>query len=522
MVKGDRAGYSPTMPNTKRAVLYCRVSRSTDESVSIDRQERELRAVAEAAGWPVVQVFTDDGLSGRSERVKADAALAMLESGAAEVLVVWELSRWSRMGLSAVAKLVGVLRERDGALFVAHREGLRSDQPAFGIMAAVVSEVAAMEAEGTRDRIRSMRAHVLGQTDPDQMRWLGGSTPFGYRAVPRPGGGKMLVLDNYEAAAAREAAEKFVSGVGLTDVTRWLQEQGIPTAQSPARRARQAGEEREDLERGAWRVTTVRKLFLSPTLLGRTTRKVQTGTRADGTPIEEYRSVTDAHGLPIQRWEPVLDAGTWSAIQATLTKRGPNAPKKAASWLSGYLFCGLCGSVMYANARRDRVGGSFRCANRAVPHAACPGVSIARVALEEHMEGRILAMIGGLAEYRVTERIEGGADAGELEAVAQAIGDVQAAMADDGADYAVLLPRLDTLKARRRELLEAPGTPVQRREATGRTLAQAWAESDVRQRQHLLSDMLRGVEVNRAAGPRQPLEDRLLVFWNDPVAEADD
>lgn len=510
------------MATPLRAVLYCRVSRTTEESVSIDRQERELRQVAEAASWPVVRVFTDDGLSGRKEREKADAALAMLAQGSADVLLVWELSRWSRMGLSAVAKLVGVLRERPGALFIAHKEGLRSDQPAFGIMAAVIAEVAAMEAEGTRDRIRSMRAHVLSQTDPDEMRWLGGSSPFGYRAVARPGGGKMLVVDDYEAEAARTVAEKFASGVSLTDGTRWLQEHAVPTPQSPARRARQAGEAVDGLDIGQWRITTVRKLFLSPTLLGRTTRKVQVGTRADGSAVEEYRVVTDPQGLPIQRWEPVLDPGTWSAIQSTFTKRGPNAPKKAASWLSGFLECGLCGGVMYANSRKDRANGSFRCANKAVPGQACPGVSIARVPVEDYVEALVLKGIGKLLEYRITERVEGAADPGALEAVAQEISDLQAALADDGADYSVLIPRLEVLKERRRALLEAPGKVVRTHVPTGRTLAEAWAEGGVRERQNFISDMLVAVEVAPAARPRQPIAERLLVVWNDPVAEEDD
>ncbi|WIE70807.1 recombinase family protein [Curtobacterium sp. MCJR17_020] len=505
----------------KRAVLYCRVSRSTEESVSIDRQEHELRTVAEAAGWPVVAVFTDDGLSGRKDRAKADRALAMLEDGEADVLLVWEMSRWSRMGLSAVAKLVGVLGARDGALFVAHKEGLRSDQPAFGIMAAVIAEVAAMEAEGTRDRIKSMRSHVLGQTEPGEMRWLGGSAPFGYRAEARPGGGKRLVIDEDEAPAARTAARMFTTGSSLTEVTTWLQGQGVATPQSPARRARQTGQPVDGLDAGMWRLTTVRKLFLSPTLLGRTTRRVQVGQRADGSPIEEYRVVTDAAGLPIQRWEPVIDPGTWAAIQASIVKRGPNSPKKAASWLSGLLFCGLCGSVLYANHRKDRALGTFRCANKAVPSQKCPGVSIARGALEAYMEGLILDAIGGLDELRVSERVEG-ADASELEAVAHAIGDLQAALAEDGADYAVLLPKLDASKARRRELLEAPGRVVRTRVATGRTLAEAWTVGGVRERQVLIAGMLHGVEVARPLGSRRPIEERLTVFWHDPIAEDDD
>ncbi|PCN47415.1 hypothetical protein Csp2054_12170 [Curtobacterium sp. 'Ferrero'] len=491
----------------KRSVLYTRVSRSTEESVSVDRQERELRQVAEREGWPVVAVFQDDGLSGRTERAKADAALAMLAEGRAEVLMVWEMSRWSRMGLGAVAKLVDVLDEKPDALFLAQKEGLRSDQPAFRLMASVISEVARMEAEGTRDRIKAMRSYVLSETDPSQTRWLGGSVPFGYRPVMREGGGKALQLDPDEAAVAREAAEKFVAGMSLTDVTRLLQERHVATPQSPARRARQAGKPVDGLDAGTWRITTVRKLLLSPTLIGRTTQ-------GDGV-------VTDATGLPITRWEPVIDVGTWNAIQTKAKARAPYQDRKASSWLSGFLFCGLCGSVLYVNSRKDRVNGSFRCANKAIPGQACPGVSISREGVEAHMEGVILGMIGGLDEYRVTERIEG-ADAGELDAVAQAIADVQSALAGDDADYGALLPKLDELKARRRALQEAPGRVVKTRESTGRKLADAWAEGSVRERQYIISDMIRGIEVQPATRPRQPVEERLVIVWNDPAAEDDD
>lgn len=490
----------------KRAVLYCRVSRSTEESVSIDRQLAELRQLADAEGWQVVGVFTDDGISGRVEREKAEAALDAVARGHAEVLAVWEMSRFSRMGLAVVARLVAVLRERPGTLFVAKKEGLRSDQPAFGIMAAVIAEVAAMEAESTRDRILSMRAHVLSQTAPEDQRWLGGKVPTGYKPVPRDDGkGKRLVLDEDAAAHLREAARRMLAGHTLTEVTKYLTD-NLPAPQSG----------------GAWRITTVRKLMQSPTLLGRTTRKVEVGKRSDGSPIIEYHVVTDAQGMPIQRWDPVLDAGTFAALQDLFKKRGPNQPRKAASWLSGFLYCSLCGSVMYANSRKDRGVDSFRCANKAIPGQQCKGVSISRKLVEDHVEGVILGMIGSLKEYRVTERVEG-PDAGALDDVALAIEDVQRALAADGADYAKLLPRLDQLKAERRRLVEAPAKTVRSREATGRTLAEAWADGSIAERQHIIGDMLDSVTVKKAekAGRAGNVAERLEFIWIDLPSEDD-
>jgi site-specific DNA recombinase len=507
----------------KRAVLYVRVSRSTEESVSIARQERELLDLAEAEGWDVVRTYRDDGISGRVERAKAEAALDAIAQGDADVLAVWELSRFSRMGLAVVAKLVTVIRERPGSLFVAKKEGLRSDQPAFGIMAAVIAEVAAMEAEATRDRIRSMRAHVLGQTEPDQQRWLGGQPPMGYQSVARSGGpGKALVIDDYEAVHLREVARLLLHGTTISDATRYLNDNGVATPQSAARRARQLGETTEGLPAGLWRVSTVRKLMQAPTLLGRTTRKVETGTRSDGTRIIEYRAITDTQGLPIQRWELVLDAGTYAELQELFRQRGPNQARKAASWLSGQLFCDLCGSVLYANSRKERNVDSFRCSNRAVPDHSCPGVSVSRGRAEDYMEGVILGMIGDLPELRVETRIEGG-DAGGLDDVAQAIEDVQRALADDGADYGVLLPRLDQLKEERRRLLSAPGRTVTVRTPTGRLLRDAWETASIAERQFIIGDMLDGVRVLPAGGHGRSsrIEDRLVPVWVEHPLEDD-
>lgn len=508
----------------KRAVLYVRVSRSTKESVSLARQEGELRTLAEREGWAVVAVQSDDGLTGTKERERAEEALAMIADGRADVLVSWELSRWSRMGLTAVAKLVAVLEERPEALLVFHKEGLRSSMPAFGILAAVISEVSKMEAEGTRDRILSMRSHLLSQTDPQEQRWLGGSPPFGYRATARPGGpGKALVIDPYEVGYARRLFEGFARGDKLTDLTSMLNDEAVPTTMSALRRARQKGEPTEGLDRGEWRTTTVRKMLQSPTLLGRTTQRVEVGKRADSSPVVEYRAITDAQGIPITRWEPVVDPGVWAQVQERLKRRGPNAPRKAASWLSGLLYCGRCGSVMYANSRRTRSVDSFRCANKAIPGKVCSGVSISRGGVEDHVEGVILRMIGSLKEYKVTERVEGAADTGELGGVAQAIADVQAALGQDGADYGALLPRLDQLKEERRRLLSQPARVVRVRHETGRLLADAWAEGGIAERRFIVDDMLDGITVKPAlgAGRANRIEDRLEYVWIEHPVEDD-
>src|SRR6476620_11374883 len=164
-------------PTVRRpaALLYLRLSQSDDASTSIARQEADLRVLADREGWDVAEVIVDDGLSGGYARANADRALAMLREGAADVLAVWKFDRWSRQGLGAVAALIDALDANPKALFVADRDGLRSSQPAWRIIASVLAEVARMERENTKARVTSSIAALRRGG-----RYAGRNVPYGY------------------------------------------------------------------------------------------------------------------------------------------------------------------------------------------------------------------------------------------------------------------------------------------------------------------------------------------------------
>ncbi|WP_279366829.1 recombinase family protein [Microbacterium testaceum] len=519
-----------TTPTIRRAVLYCRISRTKDESVSLERQERDLRKLCELEGWEVTAVIVDDGKSGTKDRDGAARALDLLRSGEADTLLVWAFDRWSRQGLRAVADLIDVLKERKRALFFAKKDGLRSDAQAWRIVASVLAEVAAMEAENTSARILAARSEHLSKTGPEEQRFLGGKAPFGYRAVDNPHGpGRSLAVDPYEAEIVRTVAERLIDGEYLSSVTVWLDANAVPTPQSEARRARQADQPVEGVDRGSWRVTTVRNLWRSETLIGRTTRRVpvlasdgEPIVAADGTPRLERRVVSDAHGLPITRWEPVLDLATFQRLQARLPSVGRVQPRRTVSWLTGIARCASCNGKLYAQKRRkgDREELFFRCAatGDALNPCTSPGhVSVAR--LEQYIEGKFLAFAGSLPMLKEVQRSAPAYDALALAAVTQAIADATAAMQADGADYSQLVPRLDQLKARRREVLSATTTHEVELVPTGRTLGDVWrdlADDLDAKREHLQKVIVR-VAVSRVPGldSRAPLDRRRIeVGWN--------
>jgi DNA invertase Pin-like site-specific DNA recombinase len=83
-------------PKAKRAALYLRVS---TDGQTVDNQRLALEAVCEQRGWEVVQVYSDNGVSGakgRDQRPGLDAMLKDAARGRCNVVVVWALDRLGR------------------------------------------------------------------------------------------------------------------------------------------------------------------------------------------------------------------------------------------------------------------------------------------------------------------------------------------------------------------------------------------------------------------------------------------
>ena len=80
----------------KRAAIYLRVS-TRDQTTA--NQERELRQVAERAGWDVVKVYKDHGVSGakgREKRPQFDALYRDANARQFDVVMAWSVDRLGR------------------------------------------------------------------------------------------------------------------------------------------------------------------------------------------------------------------------------------------------------------------------------------------------------------------------------------------------------------------------------------------------------------------------------------------
>ena len=151
----------------KRAVLYLRVS-TLDQTTA--NQERELRQVAERAGWQIGHVYKDQGVSGAKGRDKRPAFDALHKAAVRrefDVVMAWSVDRLGR----SLQDLVGFLSEIHAAgvdLFL-HQQGLDTTTPGGKAMFQMLGVFAEFERSIIQERVRaglrravSARASSLG------------------------------------------------------------------------------------------------------------------------------------------------------------------------------------------------------------------------------------------------------------------------------------------------------------------------------------------------------------------------
>jgi DNA invertase Pin-like site-specific DNA recombinase len=145
-----------------RVALYLRVS--TGEQTT-ENQRRELEAVAERAGWNVLAVFDDSGISGakgRHQRPAYDALLKAVTRREVDLVAAWSVDRLGR-SLTGLLGFLGELHAQRCDLYL-HQQGLDTSTPAGRAMFQMMGVFAEFERAMIQDRVKSglARAKAAG------------------------------------------------------------------------------------------------------------------------------------------------------------------------------------------------------------------------------------------------------------------------------------------------------------------------------------------------------------------------
>ena len=138
----------------KRAAVYLRVS-TQDQTTS--NQEHELRQAAERAGWQVVRVYKDHGISGakgRNGRPAFDTLCRDATKRQFDVVMAWNVDRLGRRSLKDLVAFLSELHALGIDLFL-HQQGLDTTTPAGKAMFQMLGVFAEFEHSIIQERVRA-------------------------------------------------------------------------------------------------------------------------------------------------------------------------------------------------------------------------------------------------------------------------------------------------------------------------------------------------------------------------------
>ena len=208
------------LPQTQqRAIIYLRQSIAKDDSISLEMQEIACRDYCDRMGYVVVDVRADPGISGRtwSKRPDVQVAMAAIEGGDADVIVLW---KWSRLSRSRRDWALAIDRvDVAGGRIESATEPIDTATASGRFARGVMTEYAAFQSEQIGEVWEEVRQRRLNLGKP-----VSGRLPFGWRWVK----GEGIEPDPEQAPYVVEMYRRYLAGEGSATIARWLNEEGVP------------------------------------------------------------------------------------------------------------------------------------------------------------------------------------------------------------------------------------------------------------------------------------------------------
>ncbi|MFI2607749.1 recombinase family protein [Kitasatospora sp. NPDC018619] len=494
-----------------RAIVGARVSdtHGDEGKTSHITQHEAAGRYATANFWEVIGSFEDLDVSAQVAPWERPDLGPWLTDRADE----WDAIIWAKVDrafrsifdcvdVAKWAKANGkILVFTDDSIKLDYRPGHENDMgnQMAEIFLILASLFAAMELNRIKQRMKGAHTY-LRKTN----RWAGGQPPYGFKIVPREGGGKTLAIDEYSAGAVRLMGKLLLEGKSLWEIAAALDVAGFLT---PANYVLQQQGENSRSKRKIkpeqnWNPTSIGKILRAPATMGLKT--IGSG--------KTRKLARDDNGMPIRMAEGLFTEEVWARIQEKMDERTTKKERvHGASPQLGVAWCDNCEHKIYrqkqVNEKTGTVYSHYRCI-KSVGKPACPGFIFEEVDVDRQI---YVLVTDHLADVPVTVKrhIPGSDHTKELEAVSTAMSEVREEKDMGLYDYeggeAEYKSRLQALAKRRKFLSAQPQRKAQWiEEQTGETYAEAYYRMTEEQRKALLTGA--GIKVFFAPGEEPRIE----------------
>ena len=323
--------------------LYERLSQEDKlegESNSIANQKRILERYCRDHGYAAIRHYDeDDGYSGTNfNRPGFQRMLADIKAGKVKRVIVKDMSRFGRDYLQ-VGMYTDILFPEYGVHFIAVNDGVDSTrgENEFTAIRNVFNEMYA------RDTSKKIRA--TWQTKGKSGEHLTTIPPYGYKKDPEDK--KKWIIDEEAAAVVQQIFALCVSGMGPTQIAKWLEKHQIlnPTFYWLSKGLKVANKPKPTSNPYAWTNETVSRMLEKVDYLGHTVNFK--------THKKSYKSKKKLWNDPSE-WvifentqPPIIQESVFLIVQNIRSSRRRPTKMGDMGIFSGLLYCAECGGKMY-------------------------------------------------------------------------------------------------------------------------------------------------------------------------------
>lgn len=305
-----------------KVVGYCRFSAEAQkDGYSIDAQKRAIREYCKKEGLDLLEFYIDEARTGTNDkRPNFQRMMDDVSKGIFDAIIVHKRDRFSRNKFDFA--LYGQ-RLNDFNIKLLSVTECNDDTPENDILTSMLEAFAAYYPKNLSREVRK------GMDEAARMGMATGGAPsFGYITDPKT---RKYVIVESEAEIVRKIYDWFLSGLKINDIVVELEKNGVKTKRGNPMKAK-----------AVMRILTSEK-YLGTTIFN--SYHDYSGKRAL-TPKSDLIKVEDS-------FPAIIDKDTFLQVQKIIDsgRRGHYARRTKEDYiLSGYVYCGECGSKMKGSA----------------------------------------------------------------------------------------------------------------------------------------------------------------------------
>ena len=334
---------------------YCRISVDEEvgrDNVSIENQKAIIQDY-------VRRTFPDSTLTFYEDRDRSGYTFEQREgyqelrkklmAHKYDILVVKDFSRFSRRNSRGLVELEDL---RDAGLrIISIGDGIDFPNDDDWVKIQFQFLMNEMPVTDTSRKVRS----VVKRRQEDG-RWIC-AAPYGYIVNKQ----QEFEVVPTEAEIVRKIFALYISGWGYKRIANYLTDEGIPTPRMAERTRREAdGEMPTRRVKNEWAIITVQGIIDNDFYIGTLRQGKYTRRKINGADVKQDAS---EHKVFEHHHQEIIDYRTFATARALREERSTShyrGVKINDNVYSGFLFCGDCGSPMFAMSRRD-IRDAYRC-----------------------------------------------------------------------------------------------------------------------------------------------------------------